>query len=95
MSIKENIVTEVYKDVISPISKQIWSTAGEVAKLILAPIYQPTKLLNNRIDKCFERISKKVPKDKLMDVCFHLNLKIFGYFENYFYQHRNIPFFYA
>ena len=48
MSIKENIVTEVYKDVISPIAKQIGSTVGEVAKLILAPIYQPTKLLNNR-----------------------------------------------
>jgi len=74
MSIKENIVTEVYKDVISPIAKQIGSTAGEVAKLILAPIYQPTKLLNNRIDKCFERISKKVPKDKLMEAAPNISI---------------------
>lgn len=74
MSIKENIVTEVYKDVISPIAKQIGSTTGEVAKLILAPIYQPTKLLNNRIDKCFERISKKVPKDKLMEAAPNISI---------------------
>ena len=46
MGFKENITTEVDKDVVSPIAKQIGSTLGEVAKFILTPIYQPTFLFS-------------------------------------------------
>ena len=67
MGFKENITTEVYKDVVSPLAKQIGSTLGEVAKFILTPIYQPTKLLNNRIEKWFERISNEIPKESLIE----------------------------
>lgn len=67
MGFKENITTEVYNDVVSPIAKQIGSTLGEVAKFILTPIYQPTKLLNNRIEKWFERISNEIPKESLIE----------------------------
>lgn len=61
------IITEVYKDVASPIAKQIGSTLEQVAKLVLSPIYYPTKLLNTRIENWFERINNEVPKENLVE----------------------------
>lgn len=61
------ITTEAYKDVASPIAKQIGSTLQEVAKLILSPVYYPTKLLNTRIENWFEKISKEIPTDNLIE----------------------------
>lgn len=61
------IVTEIYKDVASPVAKQAGVTLGEVAELILTPIYRPTKFLNSRIKKWFSRLENEVPKEELME----------------------------
>ncbi len=66
--------TEAYKDVASPIAKQIGSTLHEVAKLILSPVYYPTKLLNTRIENWFERISKEIPTDNLIEAAPNISI---------------------
>lgn len=68
------ITTEAYKDVASPIAKQIGSTLQEVAKLILSPVYYPTKLLNTRIENWFERISKEIPTDNLIEAAPNISI---------------------
>ncbi|MGN0756132.1 Abi-alpha family protein [uncultured Treponema sp.] len=67
MSKDSGLLLEAYKDIVSPIAKQIGISAAEVAKLILSPIYQPTKFLNNRIEKWFARINSEVPKENLVE----------------------------
>lgn len=74
MNFKKSLITEVYKDVISPIAKQVGSAGGEVAKLILSPIYQPIKFLNDRIDNWFERIGKEVSKDSLTEAAPNISI---------------------
>lgn len=59
----EKLVLEVYKDIAQPIAKQVGVALGEVGKLIFSPIYYPTKHLNHRIEKWFERIENNVPKE--------------------------------
>lgn len=61
------IITEGYKDVVSPIAKQIGSTVEQVAKLVLSPIYYPTKYLNTRIENWFTRINKEISKENLIE----------------------------
>lgn len=68
------VATEAYKDVASPIAKQIGSTLQEVAKLILSPVYYPTKLLNTRIENWFERISKEIPTDNLIEAAPNISI---------------------
>lgn len=74
MDLKENLLTEVYKDAISPFAKQVGSTGEEVAKFILTPISVPAKLLNNRIDNWFKRISKEVPTDDLTEAAPNISI---------------------
>ena len=68
------ITTEAYKDVASPIAKQIGSTLQEVAKLVLAPVYYPTKLLNTRVENWFNRISKEIPKENLVEAAPNISI---------------------
>ena len=68
------IATEAYKDVASPIAKQIGSTLQEVAKLILSPVYYPTKLLNTRIENWFDRITKEIPKENLVEAAPNISI---------------------
>lgn len=63
MELLKPIITEGYKDVVSPIAKQIGSTVEQVAKLVLSPIYYPTKYLNTRIENWFTRINKEISKE--------------------------------
>lgn len=58
---------EVYKDIAQPIAKQAGVALGEVGKLIFSPIYYPTKHLNHRIEKWFERIENNVPKENRIE----------------------------
>lgn len=74
LEITKAITTEAYKDVASPIAKQIGSTLQEVAKLVLAPVYYPTKLLNTRVENWFNRISKEIPKENLVEAAPNISI---------------------
>ena len=74
LEITKAITTEAYKDVASPIAKQIGSTLQEVAKLILSPVYYPTKLLNTRIENWFDRITKEISKENLVEAAPNISI---------------------
>lgn len=61
------MLDKAYNDILQPIAKQVGITLGEVGKLILSPIYYPTKYFNNRIEKWFERIENNVPKENRIE----------------------------
>ncbi|MGX3043729.1 Abi-alpha family protein [Helicobacter sp. T3_23-1056] len=63
----ENPMLEIYKDIAQPIARQAGITLNEVGKLIFSPIYYPTKYLNDRIQKWFERIENNVPKQNRIE----------------------------
>lgn len=69
-----SLATEVYKDVFSPVAKQMGSTLGEVSKLILSPICYPIKHLNTRIERWFERINNEVSKDNLVEAAPNISI---------------------
>lgn len=71
---KDSILTEIYKDALSPIAKQAGITLGEVTKLILSPIYEPTKYLNIRIENWFKRIEKEVPQENRIEAAANITI---------------------
>ena len=74
LEIAKALATEAYKDVASPIAKQIGSTLQEVAKLILTPVYYPTKFLNARVENWFERISKEIHQENLIEAAPNISI---------------------
>lgn len=68
------LITEVYKDVVSPVAKQAGVTIGEVSKLIFSPIYLPIKALNNRIENWFKRIEHEVPEQNRVEAAPNISI---------------------
>jgi len=63
-------IEKLYDDAIAPAAKQVGRLGGDTAKvvrLILAPI-QGLALLQDRLDQMCERIAKKVPEDRRIEV---------------------------
>lgn len=56
LDIAKTLAVNAYNDVLSPIAKRAGSTLEEVGKLIFAPIFYPSKILNLRIENWFKRI---------------------------------------
>ena len=68
IEIKDNkTLGKIYEDIAQPIARQAGVAIGEVGKLIFSPIYYPTKYLNNRIEKWFERIENNVSKENRIE----------------------------
>lgn len=73
----EKLILEVYKDIAQPIAKQAGVALGEVGKLIFSPIYYPTKYLNDRIEKWFDRIENNVPKENRVEAMPNITIPTF------------------
>lgn len=54
LDIAKTLAVNAYNDVLSPIAKRAGSTLEEVGKLIFAPIFYPSKILNLRIENWFK-----------------------------------------
>ncbi|MCQ2601906.1 MAG: DUF4393 domain-containing protein [Treponema sp.] len=67
LDIAKTLAVNVYNDVLSPIAKQAGSTLEEVGKLIFAPIFYPSKILNLRIENWFKRIESEINKENLIE----------------------------
>ncbi len=79
IEIKDNkTLGKIYEDIAQPIARQAGVAIGEVGKLIFSPIYYPTKYLNNRIEKWFERIENNVSKENRIEAKPYITIPSFA-----------------
>lgn len=70
----EKLTLEIYKDIAQPIARQAGIMLDEVGKLIFSSIYYPTKCLNDRMQKWFEKIQNNVQKQNRIEAKPHITI---------------------